>query len=194
METHQGYRLIMPTDPNHSYPNPMYCKIWNALQIELAKDKKQFTAELKAMKNDSLTVDEKKRLKETRRPLPTSWLVCKIHCIRMDTNQMCAIYNSSSSLLHLDGRTPRDLHYNETLFHPSFPLLPTKLGHRYIGRLTNSKTGNVFKRCGIYFYTSYMGYEEFRINIGVKLSCPMKHNGVTMYHVLEELEAWNHRT
>ena len=194
METRDGYDLIMPKDPTLPYyANPQYSKIINALKIELAKDRKQFTAELNETKNDSLTVDEKKRLEEARRPLSTSWPVCKIHCIRLDTHQICAIYDSSSSQLHLDGMPPRNLGYYETNpFHPSFPLLPTRLGHRYIGRLTNSKTGNVFKRCGMRFYARYMGYETFRINIGVGLPCPMKRNGVTMYHILEELEAWNH--
>ena len=86
-------------------------------------------------------------------------------------------------------------YYDEDFFNSSFPLLPTELGHRYIGRWTSSKTGNVFKKCGIYFDTRNMGNGRFLINIrlglGGRSGPPIPRNGVTMYHILEELEAWN---
>ena len=209
METHDGYRLTIPDRSN--YKSAAWYKMIDVLGTELAQEKKKLSDELE---NDSLTWDEKKRLRKKGRPLPSSWPICKIHCIRTDTNQICAIYDSSSSKEHLngrsfDGREAGSLHRYEDFFPWSFPLLLTDLGHRYLGRWTNSKDGNVFKKGGMQFYACNELHElnvTFHVNIGVGwdygyIGAPtkptdesrtIKRNRVTMYHILEELEAWNY--
>mmetsp|Transcript_57966 Transcript_57966/g.65726 ORF Transcript_57966/g.65726 Transcript_57966/m.65726 type:complete len:266 (-) Transcript_57966:173-970(-) len=163
---------------------------------------------------DNLEKDWTKQIKgKTRRamnrekvPLPNSWPIMKIHCIRMDIHQIRIIYDSSLSLLHVDGVSPNYLNSDFSLprgtqyFSPNWPLTPTDLGHRLLGRWLNSKSSLVFKYSGLTFSSRNIWNGEFLIYAGATGTHKafvsynnrlMERNNVTMYHLLQELQLWD---